>query len=133
MLLPDVVAHGIVDGTVRRVYRRWDVPRAKPGGTQVTRFGMVAIDTVREIPDVSQLTEADALACGEKNLASLVKWLMKRPADRIFEVTVHYAGEDPRLALRVQLPDQDDLLRIDGALDRLDAAKATGPWTRFVL
>ena len=133
MLLPNAVAQGIVAGTVTRVYRRWDVPRAKAGGSQLTQFGVVAIDGVREIPDIGQLTEADAIACGEKNLASLTKWLMKRPEDRIFEVTLHHAGADPRLELREELPDEDGLLRIDQALDRLDAAKTTGPWTRFIL
>ncbi len=133
MLLPNVVAQGIVAGTVTRVYRRWDVPRAKAGGSQLTKFGVVAIDGVREIPDIAELTEADALACGEKSLASLTKWLMKRPDDRIFEVTVHHAGADPRLALREQLPEEQELLELDRALDRLDAAKSSGPWTRFIL
>src|ERR1700712_3012242 len=119
MLLPNVIAQGIVAGTVTRIYRRWDMPRVKPDGRQLTRFGVVAIDDVREIPDIGQLTEADALACGEKNLESLVKWLMKRPDDRIFEVTVHYAGPDPRLALRAEVPTDDELLAIDRALDRM--------------
>ncbi len=133
MLLPNVIAQGIVAGTVTRVYRRWDRPRAKPGGSQVTKFGVVGIDSVREIPDIAALTETDALACGERDLASLTKWLMRRPDDRIFEVTVHHAGADPRLALREELPDQAELLRIDKALDRLDAVKPSGPWTRFIL
>jgi hypothetical protein len=133
MLLPNVVVEGIVRGDVTRVYRRWDVPRAKPGGTQLTRSGVVAIDAVREIPDIGLLTEADARACGEKDLKSLIKWLMKRPDDRIFEVTVHYAGPDPRLTLRAEVPDGDELAAIDKALDRMDAAKPSGPWTRFIL
>ncbi len=133
MLLPNAVVDGIVSGTVTRVYRRWDVPRAKAGGTQLTRSGVVAIDAVRVIADIGLLTEADALASGEKSLASLVKWLMKRPDDRIFEVTVHYAGPDPRLALRAEVPTEDELIAIDKALDRMDAAKPSGPWTRFIL
>ena len=133
MLLPNAVVDGIVTGAVTRVYRRWDVPRAKPGGTQLTRSGVVAIDAVREIPDIGLITEADALASGENNLASLVKWLMKRPDDRIFEVTLHYAGPDPRLALRAEVPTDDELVAIDRALDRMDAAKPSGPWTRFIL
>ena len=64
---------------------------------------------------------------------SLIKWLMKRPDDRIFEVTVHYAGPDPRLTLRAEVPDEGELLAIDRALDRMDEAKPSGPWTRFIL
>ena len=132
MLLPNIVVQGIVEGTVSHVYRRWDIPRAKAGGSQLTRFGVIAIDDVREV-ELDQISEADARACGEKDLAGLTKWLMKRPDDRIFQITLHYAGPDPRLALRAELPDDEEMLRIDAALDRLDAAKPSGPWTRFIL
>ncbi len=132
MLLPNIVVQGIVEGAVSRVYRRWDRPRARAGGSQLTRFGVIAIDDVREV-ELDRISEADARACGEKDLAGLTKWLMKRPDDRIYEVTLHYAGPDPRLALRAELPDEQELLRIDAALDRMDATKESGPWTRVIL
>ncbi|MET3805142.1 hypothetical protein ABIB25_002142 [Nakamurella sp. UYEF19] len=132
LLLPNVVLQGIVEGSVTHVYRRWDTPRAKPGGSQLTKFGVVAIDGVREV-ELGDISEADARACGEKDLAGLTKWLGKRPDDRIFEVTLHYAGPDPRLALRADLPDEDELVRIDSALARMDAGKPSGPWTHFIL
>lgn len=133
MLLPNAVVAGIVDGSVTRVYRRWSAPRAKAGGTQLTRRGVVAIDAVTEIDDPDLLTEADAVACGERDLASLLKWLGKRPDDRIFRVDLHYAGEDPRWQLRERLPDEAELAEIADALRRLDAAKVSGPWTRQIL
>ena len=136
MLIPNAVVQGIIDGRVTRLYRRWDVPRAKAGGRQLTKFGLIAIDAVQEVPDLEMITEADALACGESSLATLTKWLMKRPDDRIYQVTLHYAGPDPRWGLREQLPDGSELIKIDQALDRLDAARpagSTGPWTRFIL
>lgn len=133
MLLPNAVVAGIVDGSVTRVYRRWSAPRAKAGGTQLTRKGVVAIDAVTEIDDPDLLTEADAVACGERDLASLLKWLGKRPDDRIFRVDLHYAGEDPRWQLRERLPDEAELAEIADALRRLDAAKVSGPWTRQIL
>jgi hypothetical protein len=133
MLLPARVVAGLVDGSVTRVYRRWSVPRAKTGGTQLTPAGVVAIDAVTELPSPDVLTEADARASGEKDLASLLKWLGKRPDDRIFRVDLHYAGADPRWELRERLPDEADLAEIARAVGRLDGAKASGPWTRQIL
>jgi hypothetical protein len=130
--LPDVVLKGIVDGAVTHVYRRWDSPRAKVGGRQLTKLGVMAIDDVREV-DLEQITEADARACGEKDLASLTKWLMKRPDDRIYRISLHYAGPDPRLALRADLPDEAGLEQIHAALAKMDAGKASGPWTHVIL
>ncbi len=133
MLLPARVVAGILDGSVTRVYRRWGAPRAKAGGTQLTPAGVVAIDAVIELPSLDVLTEADACACGERDLASLLKWLGKRPDDRIFRVDLHYAGADPRWQLRERLPDEDELAAIERALARLDAAKPSGPWTMTIL
>lgn len=133
MLIPNAVAQGIADGRVTHVYRRWDTPRVKAGGRQTTRFGVIAIDGVSEVADLDAITEADALAAGERDLAALVRWLMKRPDGRIFEITLHFGGEDPRLALRARAPDTAELGQIDQALQKLDAAKVSGPWTRFIL
>jgi hypothetical protein len=133
MLLPNRVVTGIVDGSVTRVYRRWSAPRAKAGGTQLTPAGVVAIDAVTEVASVDSLTEADALACGERDLSSLRKWLGKRPDDRLYRVDLHFAGADPRWELREQLPDDAELAVIATSLGRLDAAKASGPWTRQIL
>lgn len=136
VLLPNLVVQGIVDGRVTHVYRRWDVPRARPGGRQLTKLGLIAIDAVEEVPSLDSISEADAVACGEKSVATLTKWLMKRPEDRIYKISLHYAGPDPRWELREQRPDEAGLLAIDAALDRLDKAKtagSNGPWTRHIL
>lgn len=133
MLLPARVVTGIVDGSVTRVYRRWSAPRAKAGGTQLTPAGLVAIDAVTEVASLDLLTEADATACGERDLAALVKWLTKRPDDSIYRVDLHYAGADPRWSLREQVPNRAELGDIARALDKLDSAKPSGPWTRQVL
>lgn len=133
MLLPARVVAGIVDGSVSRVYRRWGAPRAKAGGTQLTPAGVIAIDAVTEVGSPDALTEEDARACGERDLASLRRWLAKRPDDRVYRVDLHYAGADPRWELRERLPDEAELAAIATSLARLDAAKASGPWTRQIL
>lgn len=133
MLLPARVVTGIVDGSVTRVYRRWNVPRAKAGGTQLTPAGVIAIDAVTEVLSLDALTEADATACGERDLAALVKWLNKRPDDRIYRVDLHYRGADPRWSLRDQIPDGAECGDIARALGKLDSARPSGPWTGRIL
>ena len=133
MLIPNRVVAGIVDGSVTRVYRRWSAPRAKAGGSQLTPAGVIAIDAVTQIESPDVLTQEDAVACGEKDLASLLKWLDKRSDDRVYRIDLHYAGGDPRWLLREQLPDEAELADIARAVDRLDANKASGPWTRQIL
>jgi hypothetical protein len=51
----------------------------------------------------------------------------------VFRVGLRWAGEDPRIALRQQLPTPAELAGIRARLDRLDAASAAGPWTRQTL
>ena len=132
MMLPNRVVQGIIDGRVTHVYRRWDRPRAVAGGTQLTRLGLIAIDAVQELRSIAKITERDAKASGEKDKATLVKFLERRPDHRIYKITLHYAGADPRLALRAELPTEEELLVIDGRLDKLDATRPA-PWTRPIL
>ena len=64
MLINQVVAAGIADGSITLVLRRWDAPRAKPGGTQRTPAGTIRIDGVREYPANYVVTRAQARAAG---------------------------------------------------------------------
>ena len=50
MLLNRDTAEGIANGSITLVLRRWDAPRAKPGGTQRTVAGTIRIDDVTEYP-----------------------------------------------------------------------------------
>ncbi len=132
MLIPNRVVAGIRDGSVTHLYRRWDRPRAVAGGTQLTRLGLVAIDAVEEVESPDAITDADAVSTGEKDRAALLAWLNRRPDDRIFRLTVHFAGDDPRTTLRATEPSDVELLALDARLDRLDALRPA-PWTRPIL
>jgi hypothetical protein len=48
VLLNRDTADGIANGSITLVLRRWDVPRAKAGGTQRTPAGTIRIDAVTE-------------------------------------------------------------------------------------
>jgi hypothetical protein len=142
VLISKPVAEAIRAGTVTQAFRRWDAPRVKVGGLQLTAAGLVRFDAVSQVRDPSRLTERDAKRAGVKDLASLQKLLApttRKPSPRggrggatIYRIRLSWAGQDPRLALRDLLPDEDSLGDLRVRLTRLDA-RATGPWTREIL
>jgi hypothetical protein len=133
VLISPATATGIVDGTVTLAFRRWDRPRMRPGGTQRTGVGVVRIESVDEV-DPATLTEDDALRSGVGSLAELRRLLERRPGAHVYRMRVCSAGPDPRVTLREQAELSDDERRaVDQQLDRWDAARADGPWTRSLL
>ena len=142
VLISKPVAEAIRAGTVTQAFRRWDAPRVKVGGLQLTSAGLVRFDAVSPVRDPSRLTERDAKKAGLKDLATLQRFLSPkdrkpsprggRGGDTVYRVKLSWAGEDPRIALRENVPDDDALSEIATRLARLDA-RPTGPWTREVL
>jgi hypothetical protein len=108
---------GIAAGTVTLAFRRWERARVKPGTRLRTAVGVVAIDAVREVDDV---TEDEARRAG---LASRAEALAQERPGRLHRIELHLDGADPRIALRVGEPTQEDFRR----LDRM------GPWAYEVL
>ena len=133
MLISRATAAGIAEGSVTLAFRRWDRPRVRPGGTQRTVAGVVRFDTVEQV-DPATLTQDDAARAGVRSLAALLRLLDRRDGANVYRMQVSPAGADPRVALRGQdqLTD-DDRRALDARLDRMDAARADGPWTREVL
>ena len=133
MLISPATAAGIADGSVTLAFRRWDSPRMRPGSTQRTGAGVVLIETVDEI-DPATLTEDDAARAGVRSLADLRRLLERRAGAHVYRLQVCLAGADPRVALRAQTDlSEEDRRAVDERLDRWDAARAGGPWTREVL
>ena len=144
MLLPAGVAEGVRVGTITLAFRRWEQPRVKAGGTQLTSAGIVRFDRVSEVGDLSSLTDVDAVAAGYPDADALRRQLApERTASRspraskggehVYRISLSWVGEDPRVPLRAQVPDADDLARLRAAVAGLDAGKRTGPWTRPIL
>lgn len=143
MLISKPVAEGIRAGTVTQAFRRWDAPRVRVGGTQLTPAGIVRFDAVSRVRDPSRLTERDARRAGVKDLATLQRFLApseRRPSSRggrggdtVYRIRLSWVGEDPRLSLREQVPDPDELAALAEAVARLDAGRRSGPWTRPIL
>jgi len=133
VLLNRDTADGIANGSITLVLRRWDVPRAKAGGTQRTPAGTIRIDGVTEYPGGHRVTAAQARAAGYPDAKSAQKDLDRRPARHTYAIAVSYLAPDerPELASDYQLGDAD-VDTISARLQRWDAA-AEAPWTRQYL
>lgn len=134
MLINRAAAEGIAAGDITLVIRRWDAPRARPGGTQRTPAGTIRVDAVAELPGDYQVTDAQASAAGFADATSAQRLLDRRPARHTYVLTVSFLAPDERPALAAD----DALADVDHAtiaarLDRWDAASETGPWTRQYL
>ena len=133
MLINPATAAGIADGSVTLAFRRWNSPRMRPGSTQRTTAGVIRIDSVDEV-DPDTLTEDDARASGVRSLPELHRLLTRRPGAHVYRMRVSLAGADPRVSLRDQADlTAEDRAAVDARLDRWDAARPEGPWTREVL
>ena len=127
---------------MRTLYRRWDAPRVKVGGTQLTSAGVVSFTRVVQVRDLGRISDRAARMAGMKDGEALRKALAPRErkpsargsrgGENIYRIHVTWVGEDPRTALRERLPDSMELSEIGRRLARLDA-RPTGPWTREIL
>ncbi|WP_243056449.1 hypothetical protein [Nocardioides sp. SR21] len=132
MLLPPKVAHGVADGSVTLAFRRWRKQDVQPGSEFRTVAGVVRVDAVEVVDDV---TDEDAVAAGWPDAARLRKQLDNVEGDvPTYKVTLSWAGPDPRVALRESAALTDaDVAAIDAKLERLDRASSHGAWTMATL
>jgi hypothetical protein len=132
VLLNRAIAEGIADGTITLVLRRWDAPRAKPGGTQRTPVGTIHIDDVAERSGGYRVTAAEAIAAGYPNAKAAQTDLDRRPARHTYLIAVSYLAPDERPALAADdALTEDEVNAITARLDRWDAVGS--PWTRDYL
>ena len=74
MLLNRDTAEGIANGSITLVLRRWDAPRAMPGGTQRTVAGTIRIDDAVILPAKKRVIR-DVLEWYKKNHRVWCGWL----------------------------------------------------------
>lgn len=128
VLIRRPVLDAIADGSVTALFRRWDRPRVRVGGTQRTVVGVIQFTCV-EPTTLSRLTASDARAAGYPTVAAL------RTAqigdDQLYRITVQPVGPDPRVALRAQ--DQLSAADREAIAARLARMDRLNPWTATVL
>lgn len=123
MLFRRDVLSAIGRGDVTAAFRRWRRPTVRAGGTLRTAVGVLAIDSVEAIDEIS---EEDARDAGYASAEAARDDLAERDG-ALYRVRFHLAGEDPRIALR------RDATVDRGDLEKLETLDRSGPWTRTVL
>jgi hypothetical protein len=114
VLFKQAQLRGIADGTIDLQFRRWDRPRARAGGRQVTAVGVIRIDDVRV---VRRVTKAEARRAGFDTPAAVVAAL--RPDGDLYRIELHLEGPDPRVALRERVPAADELAALRERVSKL--------------
>jgi len=133
MQIPLRTLERIRAGEVTLAFRRWERARSKAGGRQRTALGVVRIDSVGRVPR-SKISKEEARLAGYPSLASLLRELDARGDAPIWRISLHWAGEDPRRALRERSDlDAADLSELRSRLNRMDKASHHGFWTRETL
>ncbi|MFZ4718873.1 MAG: hypothetical protein ACOYMR_05585 [Ilumatobacteraceae bacterium] len=125
---------GLADGSITLTVRTWTKPQARTGGRYRVAGMLLEATDVRQVR-VDELTEADARATGEGDLAALLRRLRDpQPDALVWKVALRYVGTDDRIERREQDDlDEEQLSELRARLDRLDRRSTTGPWTRSTL
>lgn len=131
MIRPEEL-RAIKAGEVDLAYRRWERPRVRVGTRMRTQLGVVEVTSVDRVA-VGSVTAADARRAGAPTLKALRESLAYRQDRPVYRVGLRFAGADPRVALREEVPADAEVEALLVWLDRLDAASSYGPWTRATL
>lgn len=73
MLLKLALLEDIKAGKVDVIFRRWNRPTVKTGGTLKTKLGLLSILSVTDM-SADDVTDADARRAGFKDVADFRKW-----------------------------------------------------------
>jgi hypothetical protein len=132
LLFPSRFLEGIADGSITLAFRRWKSARAKVGSLHNSPVGLIEIDGV-DVVELEDVSAGDARRAGYESLDELLGWLSSSDG-LIHRVAFHFAGPDPRIALRNRSDlDEDEVREIRDRLARFDRASRDGPWTVSVL
>lgn len=133
MLIRPAELEKIREGEIDLAFRRWDRPRLLVGTRMRTMVGLVEVTSVDRVPE-SRITNKDARRAGVASKADLLKLMRAKEGSPIYRIGLHYAGEDPRIALRNDgILTEEDRAELTRRLDRFDAASPIGPWTQDAL
>ena len=124
---------GLVDGSIRLTFRRWDKPHVRAGGRyRCHPIGVLEVDRVEQVR-VASITADDARLAGFPDRQALLAFMEEREPvtddTRVYRVELHHGGDGDRVesALDASL---SDLPELKAKLAKLDA---NGKWTRKTL
>ncbi len=132
MLFSQSAWAGLADGSITVTFRTWTRPQAKPGGRYRVGGMLLEAIAVGQV-EVASLTDADAIAAGEADLAALLRRLGNpQPGSSVWRVDLRHLGIDDRIERRADdALSADDIAALRARLDRLD--RNGKPWTRTTL
>ena len=113
MILRESVLHGIRDGTITLVFRRWRRPSVRSGGTLLTAVGQLHIGDVKRI-ELSDISTAEARRAGYSSRDDLLADLNARTEGEVYRIQLGPISPDSRLSLRKSGPVGDDLRTLWG-------------------
>ncbi len=93
MLLKRELLEEIKAGKVDLIFRRWNRPTVKPGGTLKTKVGLLAIKAVTDMsPD--DVTDTEAKRAGFADVPDFRRWLDTMKQGALFQrIEVGYIGD----------------------------------------
>jgi hypothetical protein len=121
---------GLVDGSVRLTFRRWEKPHVKKGGRyRCHPIGVLEVEAVDRVP-IETIGEEDARAAGFTSRDELLAFMSQGrggpvpPGTEVWRVALHHGGDGDRveIALDDQLSPED----VDALARRLHRL---GAWT----
>jgi hypothetical protein len=121
---------GLVDGSIRLTFRRWEKPHVRVGGRyRCHPIGVLEVDQVDRVP-VGSITEEDAQAAGFSSRGELLQFMEQAPGEAIgpgtevWRVALHYGGDGDRV--EIALDDHLSAEDIEALARRLERL---GDWT----
>lgn len=92
MLLKLALLEDIKAGKVDVIFRRWNRPTVKTGGTLKTKLGLLSIKSITDM-SADDVTDADAKRAGFKDVPDFRKWLDTMKEGSLFQ-RIEVAFED---------------------------------------
>jgi hypothetical protein len=121
---------GLVDGSIRLTFRRWEKPHVRAGGRyRCHPIGVLVVDSIDRVR-VEDITAEEARAAGFATRDELLAF-MERDSGEVYRIALHHGGDGDRV--EIALDDRltrDDVRTIRDKLSRMDR---DAPWTRTTL
>ncbi|MBI2390854.1 MAG: hypothetical protein HYV09_14785 [Deltaproteobacteria bacterium] len=130
---------GLVDGTIRLTFRRWDKPRVRAGGRyRCHPIGVLVVDAIERVR-VGDIDDDDARLAGFSSREALLDYMTaymagREPVDgatEVFRVALHHGGEADRV--EAAFDDALTLEDVKALREKLARMDAREPWTRKTL
>lgn len=129
MLLSPAVLQGISEGRIDLIFRCWQKPAVRAGGTLLTFIGQLQFQSV-EPTTLDAVSEEHAQRAGYPDRQALLDEFAQYTGGTVYRIKLGPVRPDPREALRATPLRDDEMPPLLKKLARLDAAT---PWTQPTL